>query len=55
LADEGPRYGTGIAESSGTEKSLDPQDVPPARALNQPAIAAEKSASSDADDPAAAR
>jgi hypothetical protein len=37
------------------QKSLDPQDVPPTPALDQPAIAAEKSASSDADHPAAAR
>jgi subtilisin family serine protease len=37
------------------QKSVDPQDVPPTRALNQPAMAAEKSASSDADHPAAAR
>jgi len=37
------------------QKSPDPQDVPPTRALNQPAMAAEKSASSDADHPAAAR
>jgi subtilisin family serine protease len=37
------------------QKSLDPQDVPPTRALDRPAMAAEKSASSDADHPAAAR
>jgi subtilisin family serine protease len=37
------------------QKSVDPQDVPPTRTLNQPAVAAEKSASSDADHPAAAR
>jgi len=37
------------------QKSPVPQDVPPTRALNQPAMAAEKSASSDADHPAAAR
>ena len=36
------------------QKSLDPQDVPATRALNQPAISPEKSASSDADHPAAA-
>jgi hypothetical protein len=37
------------------EKSLDQQDVPPTRALNQPAVAVEKAASSDADHPAAVR
>jgi subtilisin family serine protease len=37
------------------QKSLDPQDVPPTRALNEPAMAADKSASGDADHPAAVR
>ena len=37
------------------QKTVDPQDVPPTRALDQPAIAVEKSASSDTDHPAAPR
>jgi subtilisin family serine protease len=37
------------------QKALDPQDVPPTRALNQPAAASEKSASSVTDQPPAAR
>jgi hypothetical protein len=43
----------GSAEKASTEKTLEPQDVPATRALNQPAMASDKSQVGGADRPAA--